>query len=187
MNKEVIKAIKSRRSTRQFLSKQVDREIIETIVECGFYAPSSYNTQTWHFTVVQDEKLISDINFAAKEASRLSGDSNLMPLADNKDFDIFYGAPTIIVVSGQKDGLSPVIDCALASQNMLLAAEALGIGSCWNGIVKWLFQSDQADNFKEKLNIPESYQVYHAIAIGHKAREYSNFPRRDYYKANYIG
>ena len=69
-------------------------------------------------------------------------------MANNDKFNIFYGAPTVIVVSGRDNAIMPQVDCAAATENMLIAAESLDIGACWNGIVGFLFNSQKEQNIK---------------------------------------
>ncbi|MDK2867907.1 MAG: hypothetical protein PWP51_2250 [Clostridiales bacterium] len=82
--------------------------------------------------------------------------------------------------------MMPRDDCAAATQNMLLAAEALGIGSCWIGFVKRLFASEYSDVYRERLAIPEHMTPMHGLALGYKVKPDLEAPKRKLPKVNYI-
>jgi nitroreductase len=168
MNNETLETIRNRRTTRKFKSDQITQEELDVILEAGIYAPSAHNEQAWNFTVVQNKELLQELNEVTKEIAKGSQDETIRKMANNKKLNIFYNAPTIIIVSGKKDGLLPKIDCAAATQNMLLAAESIDVGGCWNGLVGLLFYTDKGNEYKKKLNIPEGYEPYHAVVLGYK-------------------
>jgi nitroreductase len=128
MNK-VIEAIKSRRSIRKYLPEQLKDGELQAILEAGNYAPSAHNEQSWHFTVIRNKELLDRMSAKAKEAMAAQGTDWVKTMGGNKDFHLFYHAPAVIVVSMRKAALSPLVDCAAAIENMLLAAESLDIGS----------------------------------------------------------
>jgi len=165
---EVLKVIKSRRSVRSFLSEQIGQAELDMIVEAGMYAPSGHNTQPWYFTVIQNRDVINNINKVAKEVMTGVDNEWIKNAGRNPDYDITYKAPTLIVISGKKDAVTSRIDCAAATQNMLLAAESLKIGSVWLGFATFCFmRSGEA----EKIDIPEGYEPYYAAAFGYKAQD----------------
>ena len=139
MENSIIQTIIKRRSTRAFKEEQLKKEEIDLIINAGLYAPSAHNQQSWHFTVIQNRNLLTKISDAAKEEAEKSSDELIKKIASNKKYDIFYGAPSIIIVSGNKESLLPEIDCAAATQNILIAAESINVGTCWNGLIKFLF------------------------------------------------
>jgi len=168
MNNKFTDLILRRRTTRSFRSDALENEKVRLILEAGLWAPSAHNRQPWHFTVVEDAALINELNLDAKEASKDSDDKLYHGWANNEKYDSFYGAPLIIVLSYSDKGFSPVEDLAAASQNMLLAAESLGLGSCWNGFVAVVFrEKDKMLKYSKKLQIPKGYKPHHAIALGY--------------------
>jgi nitroreductase len=82
-----------------------------------------------------------------------------------ENFNIFYQAPTVIIVSARKDAVSPVPDACAAIENMLIAAESLDVGACWIGFSKFYFVD--AARYR-KLGIPEGYEVQYAVVLGYK-------------------
>lgn len=164
----VIEIIKSRRSIRKYKSVQIKKEELELIIEAGLYAPSGHNMQPWHFTVIQNKDLINEINISTIEELKKSSNEQVRLMANKEGLDIFYGAPTLIVISGSQEGVTVDQDCAAATQNMLLAAESLDIGSCWNGFVNSLFTSERKDEYIEKLKIPSGHTPFYIAAFGYK-------------------
>ena len=119
--------------------------------------------QSWHFTVVQDKQMLQYLIDTAKAQLCLS-EIPLFKEFGEGDNNLIYGAPTLIIVSGKEDANAPLSDCSAATQNMLIAAHSLGIGSLWNGLINFAFEKEQA---RKKLNIPDGYETYFAIALGY--------------------
>jgi nitroreductase len=168
MDNETIKIIKQRRSIRSFRDEQIRDEELQAVLEAGMYAPNA-GGQAWHFTVIQRKELLDRLNQAAKEAARQMNIKPLMELGKNEEFNCLYGAPTLVIVSG--DGKSPIpldADCAAATQNLLLAAESIGLGSCWVFFVLMAFNSPQGPELRNELKIPEGYKPYTSVALGYK-------------------
>lgn len=183
---EVIQSILDRRSIRVYSDEQIKQEDLDSILKSGLYAPSGCNMQPWHFTVVQNKELIHELNIETKKELLKCGNEQFVNYAKNEAYNVFYNARTIIIVSGEKSALVPQIDCAAATENMNLAAESLGIGTCWIGLITFLFRSQRAETYIEKLEIPDGYEPYYAITLGYK--KYPNpkpQPRREN-TVNYI-
>lgn len=161
----VIENIKKRRSIRKYLAEQIKEEELNTIIEAGSYAPSGHNDQPWHFTVIQNKEMLDYISNKTKELMVNSDIEWISKMGKNEKLHVFYNAPTVIVISGTDKAHCPLIDCSAATQNMLLAAESLNIGSCWIGLVEAFFENK--DEVK-KLNIPEGYTPYYAVTFGYK-------------------
>lgn len=165
---EVIQNILNRRSVRVYAEDQIKKEDLDLILKSGLFSPSACNSQPWHFTVVQDERLIKALSDESKKELLKCDDEYFKKMGENEKYNIFYNAPTIIIISGEKESLVPQTDCAAATQNMMLAAESLNIGSCWIGLVTYLFESDRASEYIQALKIPQGYQPYYAITLGYK-------------------
>lgn len=163
-----LQIIKSRRSNRAFLPDQIKEEELQLILEAGFYAPSSSNKQPWHFTVIQDKGILDWLSDCFREYARKSESKYLQSFGNQEDFHVFYHAPTVILLSGEVKKASSAVDCAAACQNMLLAAESLGLGSCWIGFIAHLLNSTESENYLMKLGVPEGYKQFHSVALGYK-------------------
>jgi len=183
---ETLKSIQNRRSCREYLTAQIKDEELKTILQAGFYAPSAHNEQSWHFTVIQNQDIINKLNNDFKEIGKKVDDSFIQQISNNEKFHVFYHAPTVIIVSGDQKSMLPQVDCAAATENMLIAAESLGVGSCWIGLAYWIFSSDKAADYKKELDIPEDFTPYQAVTLGYKKLEATKTPERKQDKVNYI-
>ena len=184
---QTLSVIRQRRTTRRFKLEQIKDEELKEIIDAGLYAPSAHNQQSWNFTVVQNGELIKELSDASKESAKDVPNEMIRKIAANKDFNIFYGAPTIIIVSGKEENVMPGVDCAAATQNMLIAAESLDIGVCWNGLVGLLFNNEVIfEKYIKKLQIPQGFKPYYAIALGYKEVRMSNAPARRENTVQYI-
>jgi nitroreductase len=173
----VLETIRNRRSTRKFRPEQIRQSELELILEAGSYAPSGHNCQPWHFLVIQSQEVLEAMNDSTKRQMAQSADKHLAERAANERYHIFYHAPTVIIVSGDAAATSPVAlaatgrsytpltDCSAAIQNMLLAAESLNIGSCWLGIINFLFAVPEETL---KLALPKGYKPLFAVSLGYK-------------------
>lgn len=164
----VIENILNRRSVRVYSEEQIRHEDLDLVLKAGIFSPSGCNAQPWHFSVVQNKEIINNLNLETKKELIKSDNETFRSLGKNEKFDIFYNAPTIIVVSGEKEAPTALIDCSAATENMILAAESLGIGTCWIGFVAFLFKEQRAQELMKKLEIPEGYEPYFAITFGYK-------------------
>jgi len=183
---ETIRTILNRRSVRCFKEGQISDEELDLILKAGLYAPSAHNQQSWHFTVIQNRAVINRLNRAAKDELTKMPDVYLQKHGSDETFDLFYGAPTVIVIAGEKASIVPHVDCSAATQNILLAAESLNIGTCWIGLVSPLFKSKRAAEFLELFAVPEGFELYYAVAVGYKVQENEPAPPRRENTVNFI-
>lgn len=180
----VLETIKKRRSVRAYKEEQLKQEELDLIIEAGIYAPSAHNDQPWYFTVIQDRERIFDINNKTKALMVNSGIQWIEKMGANPNLDITYKAPTLIIVSGKKDAIAPTTDCAIALQNMLVAAESLDIGSVWMGFLTLYFTLEEEVS---KLGLPEGYEPCYAAVFGYKALDrVQAAPKRKTDVVNYI-
>ena len=165
---EVIENILKRRSCRSYKEDQVKIDDIKTIVEAGCFAPSGRNTQNWHFTVVQNKELLLELNERIKKAENRSA-----------DYNCYYHAPTLILVSHEKDSRLAAADCACALENMFLAATSLGIDSCWINQPGANSENIDVRNVFNKLGIPENHNVYGCASLGFATDLLKTPPRKE--------
>lgn len=183
---ETLKNIGNRRSIRTFLPEQINGTDMQAIIEAGIYAPSATNKQPWHFTVIERKDIIDKLSEAFKEIAIKSDNEYIRKFGENEEFHVFYNAPTVVLVSGDKNNEYALVDCAAAEENMLIAAESLGIGSCWIGLIAYLLNSEEGKKFVEELEIPEGFKQIHAFCLGYKKNEIINAPARKENTVNYI-
>ena len=149
----MIEAIKARRSIRHFLPTPLIKEQLEEIVRAGMAAPSAKNLQPWHFVVVTDKSLLQKLAKA------------------NPYAEMVAKAPLAIVVCGDMtkalDGDARdfwIQDCSAASENILLAATGLGLGSVWTGTYP---SEERCAAVSEVLGLPETLIPLNTIVIGY--------------------
>ena len=135
------KAITGRRAVREYTGQAVDDRTIRLLIDAAVQAPSAVNQQPWMFTVVRDQSLLDRISHGAKShmLATMSGNphaAHFQPRLSDPEFHIFYHAPVLILISAVAQGPWIVEDCALAAENLMLAAYAAGLGSCWIGFAQ---------------------------------------------------
>lgn len=183
MNQHILDTIQHRRSTRKYRAEQIQETALQAILEAGNWAPSACNDQSWHFTVIQHRETIDHINAVAKKAMTRHTLDWVVQLGQTPEYHIFYGAPTVVVVSGREDAMAPMVDCAAATQNMLLAAEGLGVGSCWIGLARGFFASEED---VRQLPIPSGYKPFYAVCFGYRDGDSAPGPARKAPAVSYI-
>ncbi|MFL0195390.1 nitroreductase family protein [Clostridium sp. WILCCON 0269] len=181
---ETLKNIKQRRSIRSFKDEQIKDEELQVVLEAGLYAPNAGN-QPWHFTAIQNKEILNKLNILAKEAAKQMG-GPLAALGNDEQFHCMYNAPTLIIVSGDEQSICPEVDCAAATQNLLIAAESIGLGSCWIFFVTLAFASSQAAELRRELQIQDGYKPYYAAVFGYKNAAAVSIPERNSNLITYI-
>ena len=175
----VLSSIMARRSIRKYLDKPVEHEKLEVIVKCGINAPSGMNRQPWIIRVVEDQQLIADVTEVFKQ-------ENAEQVKRDKDFkNMFRNAPNLICVCTPANG-GGELDAGLLGENIMLAAQSLGLGTCClGGPVRFLLTNEKCKFFLERLDIPEDYKLNYIIAIGYPDEQPEAKPR-DASKVKYI-
>lgn len=175
----VLDNILSRRSIRNYTTEPVNREQMAKILECGIYAPNAMNAQTWAVRVVDAPDFIDGITRIAVEANP--------SIAEQEGFrNIFRNAPTVAFIAAPEESYSGEYDCGLLSENMMLAAWSMGIGSCCLGSIVPVMQLDEAKPYMERLQLPEGYKLLVGIAFGYPEGDIPQAPARDAGKAYYV-
>ena len=179
---DVLKLIHTRRAVRDFKPDKVDDLDLATILEAGRQAPSGWNGQTWHFTVVQKRSVLDRLVDAAREILP-DTDPELVaefPWLVAPQFHYYYQAPLVIFVSGLKSSKFSVSDGACATMNMLFAAESLGLQTCIVTTALDVFRTKYRDEFLKDLNIPDGYEPMYALVIGYTSEDLPMAaPRKD--------
>lgn len=186
IHNEVLDCIRARRSTRQFQERQIEAEHLEAILEAAIWAPSGSNSQSWLFTAIQNKDILSRINELVREGfqhwtpddgypSKLRAKAN----AQKKDYHFFYHAPTLIIASNQPNYENAMADCALALENLFLAAHSLGLGSCYINQLHWLRNDPEIRNYLFELGIPKEHTICSSAAVGYISKGSSIPLRKD--------
>ncbi|MGE5579046.1 MAG: nitroreductase family protein [Bacillota bacterium] len=163
---DAIQVIKRRRSIRKYKPDPIPDEALQTIVECGLLAPSAINQQKWHFSVVQGP-IIEKMAGIMRERWLKSGNERLVARAKD-GVSPFHGAPALIIITGDPQARWIQVDCGCAVQNLALAAEALGIGSCVMAAPGGALEGSEGEEIKKALGIPEGYAHMISMSLGYK-------------------
>lgn len=155
-NDELLQWIRTRRSIRKYTDKAVPDSAIEEILRAAMYAPSAVNRQPWHFIVVSDREMFNRIMEIHPNASFLETASKAILVCGDEQL--------------QHDDGYYVVDCGAATQNLLLAAHMLGIGSCWIGVHP---RVERKRRFSELFGLPEHVHPYALVSLGYAAEEKS--------------
>ena len=174
MNKTVEDLI-TRRSVRKFKVHPVPKELLDQVIEAGLYAPSGRNFQSSIIIAVSNPELrnrIAEIN------CRIGGWA--------KDFDPFYGAPTILIVLGDKSRPNYLYDGSLTMGNLMNAAHAVGLGSCWIHRAMEEFETEEFKELLKSLGVTGEYEGIGHCALGYSDEEPVNPPKRKEHRVFYI-
>jgi len=151
---DTLEAIHTRRSIRQYQEKTVPEELVNEILRAAMAAPSACNQQPWEFVVIKDLELREKIPSVCQFAQMI------------------VDAPLAIMVCGNLKIETAqgywVIDCAAATQNLLLAAHALGLGAVWTGVYP---NEERMDGLTELLELPEYILPHSLVVIGYPSEQ----------------
>ena len=175
----VINTIMSRHSVRQYKDTPVERQKLEEIVRCGVNAPNAMNAQPWIVRVVDSKEYIDGVTEIYRQANpeRVAADSTFK--------NMFRNAPAFIAIANLQQGNS-ALDCGLMGENMMIAAQAMGLGTCALGSpAHFLRENEAARPYLEKLEIPADYQLLYVIAVGYPDESPEPKPR-DMSKVKFI-
>ncbi len=167
----VVQTILSRRSIRMYKDTPVEHEKLQAIATCGINAPSGMNRQPWIIRVVEDQNLIAEVNEVYKQA-------NPEQVKRDKNFkNMFRNAPNLICVCTPAQG-GGELDAGILGENMVLAAQSMGLGTCFlGGPVRFLNSNPKAKFFLDRLDIPSDYRLNYILAIGYPDESPAARPR----------
>ncbi len=152
---DAMKAIMTRRSIRRYTSEPVSDEVVEQLLRAACAAPSANNQQPWAFVVIDDRELLDTI-----------------PEEVHPYTQMLKEAPLAVLVCGvserEKHPGYWEQDCAAATENLLLAAHALGLGAVWCGVHP---REQREEGMRELLALPEEIVPFSIVAVGHPAEE----------------
>lgn len=162
---ELHKAIYERRAVRDYLDNAVDHSVIERLIDAAVQAPTALNQQPWIFTVVRNQRVLDELSAQAKTymLSQHGELSSHFQMLGDPHFHIFYHAPVLILISAATTGPWCVEDCALAAQNLMLAAYGEGLGSCWIGFAQGYLNTPAG---KTLLRLPPDCAAVAPIILG---------------------
>ena len=155
--KETLIDIKNRRSCRKYTQEPVAQEDLEAVLEAGTYAATGHGTQSPRMVVVREAELLARL-------------SRMNAAVWGKPVDPFYGAPMAVVVFADKKAPTGSQDAVLVMGNLMLAAHAVGLGSCWINRAKEMFATEEGQEVLRGWGLdPEQYEGMGICILGHVA------------------
>lgn len=168
---DVLDQIKSRRSVRKYKAEMPSKEVIEKIIEAGTYTATGMNRQSPIIIAVTNKEI----------RDRLSA-ANCKIGGWNEGFDPFYGAPAILIVLANKEMPTYIYDGSMVMGNLMLAAHAEGLGSCWIHRAKEEFESEEGKQILSDLGVTGEYEGIGHCVLGYPDEETAEAkPRKDDY------
>ena len=151
---DVIQTILSRRSIRKYTSQPVPQELIDELLKAAMSAPSAGNEQPWHFVVIRDRKVLNEIPKSHPYSKMLKEASAAILVCGDLEEERHKGFW--------------IQDCSAATQNILIAAHAKGLGAVWLGVYP---REERIDGLRKLLGIPEHVMPLSLISIGYPAEQ----------------
>ena len=167
---ETLQILKNRRSCKSYQARQITDAELDAVLEAGTYAPTGRNQQSPILVAIQDKETIAKL-------------SKLNASIMGADTDPFYGAPTVVVVLADKNWPTRVYDGSCVMENLMVAAESLGLGSRWIHRAKEEFESEEGKALLKAWGIEGEYEGIGHCLLGYWEGEKPAAPPR---KANYI-
>ncbi len=147
---EKLNFILDRRSIRRFTGRKIELDQLKAILTAAMYAPSAVNRQPWHFVVIDDPGLMENIMEIHPHARMLQTASHAVVVCGDEQL--------------QHDDGYWVVDCGAATQNLILAAQLLGIGTCWVGLHP---REERKLSFSRLLHLPSHILPFAMVAMGY--------------------
>ncbi len=156
---ETIATIMERRSIRKYKAETVSRETLEKIMECGINAPNGQNKQSWEVRVVDNPLVMDEIKGVMAAAY---GEKAEMAVG------CFRGAPVMVFIARDLNYDFSAYDCGLMAENMMLAAQSLGVGSiCLGSPVRFINDNPACAPILERLGFSEGYEFCLCVGLGY--------------------
>ena len=173
MNNEVLKALRERRSVRQFKSEQITDEELKAVLDAGTFAPTAMGRQDPWIVAVQNPDIVAQLVRMNAEVLGMDGNP-------------YYGAPTIVLVFAPRSDKSttPINDGSLVLGNMMNAAHAIGLGSCWIHREREMFDTEEGKALMTQFGLPDGLMGIGALALGYPATtpQQPKARKADYYR-----
>jgi len=145
---QTLQTILERKSVREFLSKEISQDMMQDLLRAGMAAPSSRDRRPWHFIVLSDKELMESLSTQLRNASFLKGANKAIVVCGD----------TIISENAWD------LDCSASIQNILLAAESMGLGAVWTAVYPY---EDRMGVVNEKLELPDNIKPLAIIPLGY--------------------
>ena len=165
--------LESRRSIRDYQDKPVSIEIIKEIIKDSILAPSAGNEQPWKYVIVSNKEMLKKMSDDSKKNILAHIAANPDDYAKkyesmlmNESYNVFYNAPCLVIIFGEKDLKNLCVDCALAASYFMMSAVSRGLGTCWVNLGLAINDPE----IIEELGIPENCQIVAPIILGYPVK-----------------
>ncbi len=167
----VIETIMTRRSVRKYQPQAVNRDTMQTIVECGINAPNAINRQAWEIRIVDNPEVIQKLTELYLRDNPKE--------AENPNFkNMFRNAPTVAFIANDTTFAYSPVDCGLMAENMILSAWSMGIGSCClGGPARFMKSNPEANKYLQEMGFSANYDLLLCIGFGYPAETPKAKPR----------
>lgn len=166
---ETLNNLKTRRSIRSYLPKQVEKDVLDQVLEAGTFAPTGGGKQSPIIVSVQDPDTL-------KQLSRMN--AQVMGVSS----DPYYGAPTVLIVLAERARATYLLDGASVMTTLVNAAHAVGLGSCWIHRAKEMFESEEGKALLQKWGVEGDYEGIGQVVLGYAAAPANQpAPRKENY------
>ena len=180
---ETLQNIETRYSCRSYTGTPIEQEKIKSIALAAVQAPSAMNLQPWQIIVIQDKALMEDMDATTMDMLSKMEDKSTYERIMGRGGKLFYNAPCMFIVAKKPD---TDLDCGIVTENIALAASALGLGNVICGLAKLVFTTDKGEEYKKKL-IPEGYEFGMSVLVGYPTNAEGKPHEPDMSKITYIG
>ena len=162
---DTLRSIQERYSCRDFLENPLADSQIKTITEAALAAPSAVNRQPWHIIVITDKSLIDEMDAEGLSVLAAETDQSAYKRIQSRGGRLFYNAPCMFMIASDGSDYA-LMDCGILSQNIVLAAHSLGLGSVICGMARIPLSGSKGVLFKKRMHFPDSYLFGIAVLVG---------------------
>jgi len=167
---DLIQLLEKRRTIRDFEERQVPLDIIKEIINDSIKAPNAGNRQPWGFIIINNSEWIKKLSDSSKKCMLEGIEKKPNPSMDqykeilkNKDFNVFYNAPSLIYITGSRNVPTLSVDCALVAGYFMLSATSRGLGTCWVGLGGAINDPE----IQKEIGLPENHKIIASLIIGY--------------------
>lgn len=160
--------IRSRRTTRAYREEPIPEATLSELVEVATLAPTAMGLQPWRFSIITNRDVLKRVSAEVKQAciammGQVPDLERARPILENEEYDVFYGAPALVVIQGPRGDQVGLLDCLLAAENLILAAHAKGLGTCFMG---FLLLARESLEIRRALAVEDGYEIVAPIIVG---------------------